>query len=369
MKVKASEKPEYVSIRILQASYSDWKQYLKKKRRSIVAVWAAVLAISLAASFIIPKKYTATLSFALQNEEAGGGLSDLASQFGLSLGGGAMGAFGGDNLFELLQSRLMLERALLKEETIDGRKTNLLNLYLDTYRFPEKWQKSKKPELLSLSFPVEQPRATFSRTQDSIVQVVTALILKKQLSVEKRNKKLSIGDIAFTSENERLSKMFVENLMEVTGNYYIQTKTKRSYENYMNLKHEVDSIRLLYTKAIHSQASAVDSSPNAVRQRGLTGVVERTTEMQYLAATYAEMQKNLELARVSMNTNAPLIDVIDAPIYPLKVTKYGKLKAIVIGLFLGGVVSFMLYSSLFFYKEWKRSRRRGEPAEEPLAAS
>ncbi len=306
------------------------------------------------------------LSFALQNEESVGGLSDLASQFGLSLGGGSMGAFGGDNLFELLQSRTMLERALLKEQNLGGKRTNLLNLYLDTYRFPEMWQKSKDSALLSLSFPVDQPRETFSRTQDSIMQVVTGMILTKQLVVEKRNKKLSIGDITFTSENEQLSKLFVENLMDVTGNYYIQTRTKRSYENYINLKHEVDSIRALYAKAIHSQASAVDSSPNAIRQSGLTGVVERTTEMQFLAATYAEMKKNLELARVSMNTNAPLIDVIDAPIYPLKVTKYGKLKSIVVGGFLGGVVSLGFYSMLFLWREWKKRHKLPAPTGESI---
>lgn len=368
MKVQASQSPEYVSVRVLKASYADWKKYLWKRRWKIAAIWAVVLFLSLAASFIIPRKYTATLSFALQNEEAGGGLSDLASQFGLNLGGGSMGAFGGDNLFELLQSRMMLERTLLKEQNIDGRRTSLMNMFLDTYGFPEKWRKSKDPALLSLSFPVGQERATFSRTQDSVMQVVTAMILQKQLVVEKRNKKLSIGDLAFTSQNERLSKLFVENLMDVTGNYYIQTKMKRSLENYNNLKHEVDSIRRLYAKAVRSQASAVDSSPNAIRQSGLTGVVERTTEMQYLAATYAEMKTNLELARVSMNTNAPLIEVIDAPIYPLKVTKFGKLKAIVVGGFLGGVFSLGFYSLCFLWKEWKQ-RGKKPVAQEVAAAS
>ncbi len=368
MKVQASQSPEYVSVRILKASYSDWKRFLLARRRKIIVIWAFVLVISFIASFLIPRKYTATLSFALQNEESAGGLSDLASQFGLSLGGGSMGAFGGDNLFELLQSRTMVERTLLKKQDIGegGKPTNLLNLYLDTYEFPESWKKSKDPVIASLSFPVDQPRETFSRAQDSIMQIVTKTILEKQLTVEKRNKKLSIGDITFISENERLSKLFVENLMDVTGAYYIQTKTKRSYENFMNLKHEVDSIRALYIKAVHSQASAVDSSPNAIRQSGLTGVVERTTEMQYLAATYAEMKSNLELARVSMNTNAPLIDVIDAPIYPLKVTKYGKLKSIVVGGFLGGVISLLWYSAVFFWKEWKKRNEQPAPSDASL---
>ena len=48
-----------------------------------------------------------------------------------------------------------------------------------------------------------------------------------------------------------------------------------------------------------------------MRQRGLTGVVERTTEMQYLAATYAEMQKNLELLMLAIIVISVLPAVVE----------------------------------------------------------
>ena len=348
------ENTEYVSIQILKEKYAEWKRYILSRKIAFCAVWGMVLAISVACSFIIPKKYTASLSFALQTSEGGGGgLLDLASQFGFSLGAGSMGAFGGDNLFELLSSRSMIERTLLQEQEVEGEKTNLLNLYIAAYELKEDWKDSKKPGLAGLSFPLSQARDTYARVQDSVLQVITHTIQKKQLSVGKRSKKLSIGDMSFISVNEQLSKLFVETLMDVTGTYYIQAKTKRQTENFRTLQHEVDSIRGLYSVAVRKRASAMDNSPNSIRSSGTTDVVEHTTEMQYLALAYTEMQKNLELARVSMNQNAPLIDVIDAPIYPLQVTRYGKLKAGVVGLFGGAFIALFVFSLLFVLRTGK----------------
>ena len=357
--VAEQQVPEYVSLNHLKASFRDWKHYLLRKRAKIIGIWIFVLACFIAVSFLTPRKYIATLSFALQSEESGGGLSDLASQFGFSIGGGSMGAFGGDNLFELLQSRLMVEKALLLPEKIDGKQTNLLNYYIDSYDMRKGWQESEDPQMSTLAYPLDQPRESFSRVQDSIFLGITHQILKKQLVVEKRNKKLSIGDIEFISINEKLSKLFVENLMSVTGDYYIQTKTKRANENYQKLRQEADSVRLLYARAVQSRAVAADNTPNSVRQSSLAGVVERTTEMQYLAATYAELQKNVELARVSMNSNAPLIDVIDAPVYPLLVKKFGLFKAVFLGGFVGGFLSLLFYTLRFvciYILGWGKSK-------------
>lgn len=354
------KQPEYISLNAMKQSYGDWTQYMIKKKKGIITTFVCFLVFCIGLMFVIPPKYTASLSFVMQGEESGGSIADLASQFGISLGGGAIGAFGGDNLFELLESRLMIEKALLKPDTLNGQPSNLLNLYITTYRMDKKWKRSKKPELRNLSFPVFQARDSYNRTQDSIFQKICETITKKQLTVEKRSKKLSFGDISFTSTNETLSKLFVENLMSEAGEYYTQIKSKRSRENYERLSKEVDSIRLAYAKAINSRALAVDNSPNPLRQSASVRVIEQTTEMQYLAVTYAEMKKNLELAKVAMNNNTPLIDVVDTPRYPLLKSHFGLLKAGVAGIFGGTFLAFALYTYRFIRQNHKKNSPSAE---------
>ncbi len=355
------KQPEYVSLNILKQNYNDWKEFILKKKIGIFVIFSICMILSFTASFIIVPKYTARLSFVMQGEESRGGIADLASQFGLSMGGGSMGAFGGDNLFELLSSRLMVEKTLLKPVLVAEKPTNLLNLYITTYQLNKAW--AKTPQLQNLNFPISQNRSTYSRNQDSVLQIICTIIQQKQLVIDKRSKKLSFGDLSFVSTNETLSKMFLENLMSEAQAYYIEIKTKRSRENYERLQNEVDSIRSAYALAINARALAVDDTPNAIRQSASVSTIEKTTEMQYLAATYAEMKKNLELAKVTMNNNTPLIDVVDTPRYPLEKSRFGLLKAGVAGIFCGTFFSLGIYTFLFF----RKSLKKGELSNQALA--
>ena len=354
------KQPEYVSLGVLKSNYAEWKKYLRTHKIGLSLVFCTVFSISIAASFIIRPEYTATLSFAMQSEDSGsGGIADIASSFGFSLGGSSSGAFGGDNLFELLVSQFMVEKALLRPDTINAQSTNLLNHFIKVSGMQKSWDELEKENPLHhLNYPLHQNRETFSRMQDSVLKNITGLILKKQLTVAKRSKKLSIGDISFVSEDETFSKHFVENLMSEAGAYYIQTKTKRSRESYERLEHEADSIKRLYVIALGARASAADVIPNSIRQVSSVGVLQKTTEVQLLATTYAELRKNLEMARLSMGTNTPLIEVIDKPRYPLSRKRFGLVKATAVGIIGGVFMAVAVYSLLFV----KSIRRKDEEA-------
>ena len=53
-------------------------------------------------------------------------------------------------------------------------------------------------------------------------------------------------------------------------------------------------------------------------------------------AILTELVKNLELAKLALRRETPLIQVLDKPTFPLEVDKVGKLKGLVLGGFLGG---------------------------------
>jgi len=348
-----------ISLQEILQHLSVIKQKVWHRKWIVLVIAIAGAAIGITASLLTKPTYTARLSFALQDEKGGGGslssLAGLASQFGVNVGG-ASSAFGGDNLYELFTSHRLIEQTLLCPTVINGKNSNLLNLYIDTYKLREQWSKNPKPELQRMAFPLEQKRETYTRAQDSILQSIYSTITKKpMLTVGQRSKKLSIGDISFVSENETLSKLFVENLIRETTDFYISTKTKVTRENFQKLRHQADSVKAIFNGAVSARASQADAVPNAVRQVASVGVVRSQSNMQIAGATYGEMAKNLEVMKMSLNQETPLVQVIDAPSYPLEKQRLGKAKGILIGGFAGGALAIGWLALAYFFSLSKAS--------------
>ena len=61
---------------------------------------------------------------------------------------------------------------------------------------------------------------------------------------------------------------------------------------------------------------------------------------------YGEIMKNLELAKLNLLKETPLVQVIDRPVLPLKKEKKGRL----MGLIVWGFVSFILVLCIYYVK-------------------
>ena len=104
-------------------SLKDVIRLIKSLCQYFLSKWYwLILAILLGAGYgywkvyDIKPTYTANITFVLSTEtKAAGGISSLASQFGLDGGsGGSESVFTGDNIFELFKTRKIAERALLQ---------------------------------------------------------------------------------------------------------------------------------------------------------------------------------------------------------------------------------------------------------------
>ncbi len=65
----------------------------------------------------------------------------------------------------------------------------------------------------------------------------------------------------------------------------------------------------------------------------------RQVDVQANTAILTELVKQTELAKVTLRKETPLIQVIDRPILPLKMEKFGKAKGLVLGVFLAGFLT------------------------------
>jgi uncharacterized protein involved in exopolysaccharide biosynthesis len=112
------------------------------------------------------------------------------------------------------------------------------------------------------------------------------------------------------------------------------------------LQHQADSVRDVLNSSISGVADAIDASPNANPQLLSLRVPsqKRQIDVQASSAIYSEMIKNLEISKMALNKETPLIQIIDSPILPLDNDKVSKK----IGL-AGGFILFAFLGCLYFF--------------------
>jgi hypothetical protein len=298
--------------------------------------------------------YKAEFSFALDDDRSSsGGLGaamGLASQFGLDLGNGnAGGAFSGDNLLELMKSRSMVEASLLTEVNVKGKKQTLAELYIDFNKIREQW---KDKQLNNIHFLAGINRSEFTLQQDSVLAILYKNVVTDNLSVARLNNKVSIISIIVNSKNELFSKYFAEVLSKTVSDFYINTKTKKAVQNVAILQRQTDSVRRELNIALAGVASSVDINPNANPALQILRVPSqrRQVDVQANQAILTQLVANLEMSKISLRKETPLIQVIDKPILPLPKEKVGKLKGIILG---GVILGFLATLIILIRKMFK----------------
>ena len=327
-----------ISLKELIEKGREWFSYLLSQWKVIVL--AGIIGAGLGLAYSLSKKtiYTATLSFALEDEKSGGlgGALGLASSFGIDLGGGGGSIFTGSNLTELFKSRAMVEQTLLSPVTVNGKTISLAEMYIQNQEWRKNW--NEKPKLASIQFLPDTKRKYFTRVHDSILGVMYQDLSKTGLTVGQKDKKIAIITIDVNSTNELFSKYFTEALVKEVSDFYVTTKSKKARMNMDILERQTDSIRRELNGAITGVAVANDNTfmLNPALNVRRAPSARRQVDVQANTAILTELVKQTELAKVTLRKETPLIQVIDQPILPLKKEKFGKGKGIVMGGFLAG---------------------------------
>lgn len=328
-----------ISLKELILKLMGWFRYLKSRWIVILTGGIVGAAIGFAIAYFDKPIYSAELTLALEDKSgSSSSYAGLASQFGLDIGGAGGGAFSGENTIELMKSRSIIEKALLTPVEIDGKRDLLINRYIDVNGWREKWEQ-KNLDLASINYRENEDRKSFGIKKDSILYVIYKSIKKKDLTIEKSDKKLSIIRITFKSNDELFAKYFTEVVVNVASDLYIQTKTKKSKKNLDILEARLDSVKRELDKNIYGAATTKDQNMNVIRALGNVQSAQRQLNVQVLTTMYGELIKNTELAKYTLLREEPLIQIIDTPILPLEKAKSSKIITSVIGLVLGLIMS------------------------------
>jgi hypothetical protein len=342
-----------ISLKELILKIQEWILYLKTQWKLIIGIAALGGIIGFVYASFQKPTYLATTTFVLEEDKGGGGglggAMGLASSFGFDLGSGGGGLFTSSNIIELMKSRLVVEKTLLNPVLINGKEISLADFYIQVNELREDW--SKKPAVSNVNFPVNVDRSKFSLVQDSILQTISAGLIRNNLVIAQKDKKVSIISLTVKTESELFSKLFCEQLLKETSDFYIETKSKKSRLNVDILQHQADSIRAELNGAITGVAAASDNvyNLNPAYNVKKTPGTRRQVDVQANTAILTQLVAQLELSKVSLRKETPLVQLIDHPILPLEKDKVGRLKSLILGGFLAGflTVLYLVFGKLY----------------------
>ncbi|HRO42881.1 MAG TPA: hypothetical protein PL009_08605 [Flavipsychrobacter sp.] len=336
--------PELISL------YRAWRIFLREKGRKIVIVICFSTVCGLLLSFLIQPKYIATTSFILEttSKSSVGDYASIASKLGLSLQSGG-GIFQKDeNIISFIKSRTMIANALYSIAPTEGEQKLLIEWYLKESGLTDGWKNDKR--LSSLSFHIDETTRTV--LEDSVVTLAYKTIVEDHLLIDKPDHDADVIVVSTTFKDEIFSKMFNQALLENVVDFYIDLQTRKLSYNVNILQRQVDSVKSLLNVALSGAAemSEANPNPNPAFQRLKVPTQRKSVDVEMNKAILEELVKHLELAKISLRKETPLFQVIDKPVLPLEKKKLGKLKGIVLGFVVGGLLSLFYFSLAFYFK-------------------
>lgn len=311
-----------VSLKDLIYKIKDWQRYFVKKWGWILLGTLVVGGIGFSYAYSKKMLYVADLTFVVEehSSSAMGGYASLANQFGLDLGSsGGSGVFSGDNVMEFLRSRLMIEKVLLSSVDYQGQKITLGDLFIKTNGIAKKWD--KRPELANFAFPLNAEPNALNRLQDSVLGLLHEIIIVANLKVTKPDKKLSFVQVECLTPNEIFSKLFTERLVSQATKFYIDSRTQRSQESVDRLERQSDSILYALNKSTYSAAAGEDLNLNPSKHIATVNAEFATRDKNILTVMYEEVRRNLEMSKINLAQETPIIQIVDSPQFPLKKAK------------------------------------------------
>ncbi len=292
--------------------------------------------------------YQSRLTFALDGGDGTGlsGAASLASQFGINIGSGSNELFAGDNILSIMKSRRLVEQTLLSTDTFDNKPVTFVQYFLDQ----SKHTNAKTSNIEDIHFPVGHPRSTFTYQQDSILYDCYNKFATSYIVTDKPDRKFNIYEVNVTNPNEKFTKDFTDRLVAETNDFYIKICTQKAKQTLDILEQRVDTMKRKVNSSIGGKAEIQDVNLNPAFSAAAVPILKEQANIQVYSSAYAEMFKNLEIAKYQYLKQIPLMQIIDAANYPMKKVKVSKLKTAIIFSFAACFITLLILWIISLFK-------------------
>ena len=332
-----------IQLKDILIKLSDYKSFLFTKKLTIFLFSFLFSLLAICIVFTSDTKYNADLTFVVEGDNKAGnlaGVSGIASQFGFDIGGSSSATFSQDNVIELLKSRGVIQNALMQEAKVNDKKDLLIEHYLELNA--KEWE--HLDDLKDISFHHD-----ISYIHDSIIGVIWKDIIENNLNINMQTDKANIIQLSYVSINQEFAKAFVESLIGEMSMMYISHQTAQANNTLDFLQKRADSVFLELEIAEQDYARIKDINQRIVKASGRLHELQLMRKVEVLNTMYLEIIKNLELSKLTLLNQTPIINIIDKPVLPLEKNNFSIMLAAIFGALLGGflTICFFIFSKLF----------------------
>ena len=308
--------------------------FLKKKQTIVKLFLTTSLFASLVYWYIQPDKYTSNSTFLIADQKASNSnIANIASQFGFDLTnmvGGDANMFYGDNIFDILKSNTIIENALSTSiKNKDGDET-LMTLY--------KRSQDYKSNFIEFFL-------------DTNFNNITNKIKKKNIIIDRTNKKSSIISLTIVSSDPFFAYAFNKELVLKTTELYKKMKVGNLGANINRLEKKADSIQRILNKRSYQSAKLKSIDVNTAYK--VESVPEEISDREKIILNnlYAEIIKNIESLKINLIIQTPVFEILDKPSIPIKNEK----PIMLFYLFNGVIIGIILIAIYFLFPFLKQN--------------
>ena len=286
-------------------------------------------------------QYLAKIVFSISGASGGQDMGGFGSLLGMSGGGqgGDAGLFRGENLFYVIKTRPVLERALLSTVTLsNGKKEKFVNYYLDsTYLRQDEWA-SFLPEWMNVRI-THNRRDSMTKVERQVFDGVLYRVKDREIKILQPDIKTAFYDLTVSMENEQVSKTFAELLLTTIERVYQETQTRKSREMMGIMQRRVDSLGRVLNRTESNLARTVVINTDAVAPTAKVEEGRLTRSNTFVSSLYLEASRSLENLRMSIVKEAPLFTIIEPAVLPLETrlftrenTKFGAMLGLIVAI-------------------------------------
>ena len=334
---------EEIQLKDIIFLIKDYIIELYNKKFKIIIFCFLIMGLVFFVSANKEPNYKAELTFVVEDEKVANpisSMSGIASQFGFDALVGGTSTFSQQNIMHLLKSRGVLSKTLLEEVKFEDNYDQIIEHYISIYNLDEHW--GDDIFLKNLDFD-----NSLGLIHDSIITIVFNEIISEKLNVEIENDETNIISLSFISSKEVFSKLFVEILIRQMSKMYVSHQTMKASNTINFLQSRADSVFLELESSERDYARTKDINQRIIKASGRLKELQLMRNVEVLNTMYLEIIKNLEIAKMTLLNQTPIIQVIDQPILPLKNTNIS-IPFILILAFFGSLFLSSIY--FIFYK-------------------
>jgi hypothetical protein len=260
-------------------------------------------------------EYEGELKVMLNTNSGSSLLGSLTGSLGLGSFGGNDDAMALDKVTLIMQSRDIMSQVLLSQTSLPAQKGIMGNYFLDSLGIRDGWQKSKEARLRNFKTFTSTNKDSCTADEWRAIQAMSDYILKNL--IEFKSSEVGVLTVTFKHTNEQLACEFLNIMYEYTDRYYMVNQVDAESSTFKLLQKRRDSINNALSGAISSVARYRDGNRGTLFATEQVPLVKGEQDIQFLGIMKAEITKNYEVAKMSLDGKQPYIRAIDLPRTPL----------------------------------------------------